>query len=291
MLQLKEYGCPNMVSKLRAVLVRSPEFAWGKDNFEQWGYLRTPNISVAKEEHIQLVQILEDEGINVFQHDQPINNKWDSIYTYDPTFIMERGVILLNMGKKLRRGEEVPLGQKLEDLGIPTYYTLKNDAYLEGGDTLRLTDRILAVGITYRTNQEGINQLTTTLERFVDEVIEVQLPHYLGPSLVLHLMSVISMVDYHKAVVYPKLTPISFLRTLKQLNIEWVETTPEEFLTHGCNVLALAPGKCLVVDGNPITRKRLETIGCDVLTYQGDEITQNGGGGPTCLTLPLLRRD
>ncbi|MFQ6126613.1 MAG: dimethylarginine dimethylaminohydrolase family protein [Candidatus Heimdallarchaeota archaeon] len=288
---LREYGCRNMVSKLRAVLVRSPEKDWGTEGYQAWGYFHAPDLKTVKEEHMQFVQTLKDEGIQIFQHDTPLKNKWDATYVYDPAFICDQGAITLRMGKKLRRGEETPLGQKLAELGIPTVYTLHDPACLEGGDTLRLTNNILAIGETYRTNSEGIRQLRIALEGLINRFIIVQLPHYKGPAHVLHLMSLINLVDHFKAVIYPKLIPVSFLKTLKELNFDCVETPSEEFLTQACNVLALEPGKCLMVEGNPITRKRLEAAGCEVLTYKGEEITQNGGGGPTCLTLPLLRHD
>ena len=290
-MSLKEFGCRNMVSKLRAVLVRSPKHDWGTEGFQAWGYYHVPDLKTAKEEHEQFVQILKDEGIKIFQHDISLKNKWDAAYVYDPAFICDQGAITLRMGKELRRGEEVPLGQKLTELGIPTIYALHDPACLEGGDTLRLTNNILAIGETYRTNRKGIQQLKTALKGLVDRLIIVQLPHYQGPAHVLHLMSLINLVDHFKAVIYPKLIPVNFLKILKELNFDWIETPPEEFRTQACNVLALEPGKCLMVEGNPITRKRLEAAGCEVLTYKGEEITQNGGGGPTCLTLPLLRRD
>ena len=68
-----------------------------------------------------------------------------------------------------------------------------------------------------------------------------------------------------------------------------VEVPDEEFDSMGCNVLALAPGSCLMLEGNPITRKRLEAAGAEVICYQGEEISRKGCGGPTCLTRPLLR--
>jgi arginine deiminase len=57
----------------------------------------------------------------------------------------------------------------------------------------------------------------------------------------------------------------------------------------GANVLALAPGKCVMLDGNPRTRARLEQAGADVHVYRGLEISVKGGGGPTCLTRPVRR--
>ena len=61
------------------------------------------------------------------------------------------------------------------------------------------------------------------------------------------------------------------------------------FESMGANVLALAPGKCVMLEGNPVTRRRLEASGCEVLTYEGSEVSLKAEGGPTCLTRPILR--
>jgi N-dimethylarginine dimethylaminohydrolase len=47
----------------------------------------------------------------------------------------------------------------------------------------------------------------------------------------------------------------------------------EEFDTLGANILALAYGNCLTLEGNPITRRRLEEAGCQVVTYKGNDIS------------------
>ena len=57
----------------------------------------------------------------------------------------------------------------------------------------------------------------------------------------------------------------------------------------GCNVLAISPRECIMVQGNPKTEKALVKAGCNVTAYQGENISVFGGGGPTCLTRPLLR--
>jgi arginine deiminase len=56
-----------------------------------------------------------------------------------------------------------------------------------------------------------------------------------------------------------------------------------------CNVLAVAPRKCIMLAGNPITQARLEAAGVQVWTYEGSDISIKGAGGPTCLTRPFLR--
>jgi arginine deiminase len=68
-----------------------------------------------------------------------------------------------------------------------------------------------------------------------------------------------------------------------------VEVPDEEYPTMGPNVLALAPRRCLMIEGNPVTKRRLEAAGCEVLTYRGEELSLKAEGGPTCLTRPILR--
>jgi len=127
------------------------------------------------------------------------------------------------------------------------------------------------------------------LEPLGIEIITVDLPHYKGPSDVFHLMSILSPVDINLAIVYSPLMPIAFRQKLMERGYQLVEVPDEEFDSMGCNVLALSPRDCLMLSGNPLTRAALEKSGCEVTVYQGDEISIKGGGGPTCLTRPILR--
>ena len=76
---------------------------------------------------------------------------------------------------------------------------------------------------------------------------------------------------------------------LGELGVGLVEVPEEEYPTLGCNVLAVRPGVVIVADGNPVTRHRLEAAGCEVHAIPLGEIGENGSGGPTCLTRPILR--
>ena len=69
-----------------------------------------------------------------------------------------------------------------------------------------------------------------------------------------------------------------------------VEICEEEFATMAPNVLAIAPRKCLMLEGNPVTQQRLMDAGCEVHTYKGNEISLKAEGGATCLTRPILRK-
>ena len=127
-------------------------------------------------------------------------------------------------------------------------------------------------------------------EAFPDvEVIAFDLPHWVGASEVMHLMSLISPLDRDLAVVYPRIAPVRLMELLAERGIEIVEVPDEEFETMGSNVLALGPRRALALEGNDETRRRMEKAGVEVVTYKGDHISRLGDGGPTCLTRPLLR--
>ena len=147
----------------------------------------------------------------------------------------------------------------------------------------------MAVGHTYRTNTEGIKQLKQLLEPRGIEVIVVELPHYKGKEDVFHLISILSLIAKDLAVIYSPLMPIKFRNELLNRGFLFVEVPEDEFETMGCNVLAVAPRKCIMVAGNPKTKAALIKAGCEVMDYKGEEISIKGGGGPTCLTRPLVR--
>ena len=213
----------------------------------------------------------------------------DAIYVFDPAIVTDHGAIILSMGKPERRGEEAAMARCLEALGVPILYTLHGGARAEGGDLLRLDHDTLAVGQGFRTNAEGLQQLREALNEIGVRVLPVELPYYTGPEACLHLLSLISIVDRQVAVVYPPLLAVPFWQELKRRDFKLIEVPDAEFATMGPNVLALAPGRCLMLEGNPITRQRLEEAGCQVMTYRGNEISLKAEGGPTCLTRPVLR--
>ena len=145
------------------------------------------------------------------------------------------------------------------------------------------------MGQGFRTNAEGLRQLRVILSGIGVEVLPVELPYFTGPAACLHLLSLISLVDHDLAVIYPPLLAVPFWKTLRDRCVRLVEVPAEEFPSMGPNVLALAPGRCLMLEGNPVTRRRLEEAGCEVLTYKGREISLKAEGGPTCLTRPVWR--
>lgn len=212
----------------------------------------------------------------------------DSIYIRDASVMCAKGAILCRMGKPQREAEPAALAECYRSLGIPIAGVIEPPGTLEGGDVTWLGPRLPAVGRGYRTNDEGIRQLREILGDTIDALAVAPLPHYRGPGDVFHLMSILSPVDHNLAVVYSPLMAVTFREALLALDYTLVEVPPEEFDSMGANVLALSPRRCLMVDGNPKTRAALERAGAEVLVYEGSEISIKGGGGPTCLTRPVL---
>lgn len=225
--------------------------------------------------------------VEFLQNDERTN--LDSIYVRDASIATPRGMILCRMGKAARQAEPSVQGAELRARGVNVIGAIQPPGQIEGGDLVWFDDHTLAAGRGYRTNDEGIRQLSALVGPGVD-VFTVPLPHYRGPSDVFHLMSIISPVDRDLAVVYSPLMPVPFREWLIGRGITLVEVPESEFDSMGANVLAVAPRQCVMVRGNPVTKSRLEDAGATVHEYEGVEISLKGGGGPTCLTRPISRQ-
>lgn len=284
----KAYGGQTMWEPLRRVMVRRPDQAFGDADPTRWHYTAKPDLVNACREHQALVETVMQSGAEILWHDEPLSDHADAIFCHDPVLVADCGAILLRMGKPLRRGEEAALGAALAKAGVPTAGKLEGDALAESGDLMWVDHNTLAAGIGFRTNYKGVAQLRRILGSSA-EVVPVELPYYTGPDACLHLMSMISMVDRDLAVAYPALLPVPFVQLLESKGIQLVEVPESEFLTMATNVLALAPRRCVMLEGNPITRGRLEAHGCSVTTYRGQEVSLKAEGGATCLTRPVLR--
>jgi|TARA_B110000503_G_scaffold54410_1_gene87373 N-dimethylarginine dimethylaminohydrolase len=280
--------------KLASVYLKSAEssFRSEKELLEQWEelqFLSKPNFEQSLKEYNAFHLFFINKNIETYFFPADQKTWIDSIYCRDASIATDFGIIICNMGKKGRIQEpkaqlETYLQNTVKILGEITF-----PGTLEGGDVAWLDQNTLAVGHTYRTNEEGIRQLIALLHPKGIEVIVVELPHYKGEEDVFHLMSILSPIDKNLAVVYSPLIPIKFRNELLRRGFQLIEVPDEEFESMGCNVLAVAPRDCVMVDGNPVTKKLLEQAGCQVVAYKGDEISVKGGGGPTCLTRPMKR--
>lgn len=283
-----------MYGTLRRVLLKRPRDAFrdAASVESQWrdlAFTGPPDLERAEREFDGFLRMLQEAGVEPLFLPADEGTGLDSLYTHDPVLVGPRGAIALRMGKPARRNEPAAAARFLESLGLPLVGAVSGEGAVEGGDVAWIAERTVAVGDGYRTNAEGIRQLRAILGDSVDEVFAVPLPHWNGPRECLHLLSLLSPLDRDLLVVYARLLPVPFLRLLRDHGFALVEVPDDEFDTLGPNVLALGPRRCLVVEGSPRTRARLERAGVEVASFPGEEICLKGSGGPTCLTRPILR--
>ncbi len=289
-------GRQNETGTLRKVLVKHPRDAFRSRDYilEHWdnlNYLRPPDFSRAVREFDNFIRILEDAGAEICFLPQDERAGLDSIYVRDASLVSDRGIIFARMGKAARVGEPEAAADYFIQEHIPILGGITGTGRLEGGDAAWLDRKTLAVGEGYRTNDEGIRQLWNLLRHMDVDILSVALPHWHGPGDVLHLMSILSPVGPKTALVYSRLMAVPFRKELLNRGFTLIEVPDEEYASMGGNVLCLGPGRCLMLSGNPQTRRKLEKAGYDVTEYEGKEISIPGSGGPTCLTRPLLRDD
>ncbi len=283
-----------MIEEMTYVIVKHPRHSHVDQPHvdAQWQalhYLDRPDFGRVLAEYEQFVGILNGFGLEIGTLPHADGVGLDSIYTHDPVVITNRGAILCTMGKAARLGEAEAFAAYLRSVNVPILGRIESPGTLEGGDVCWIDERTVAVGEGYRSNAEGIRQFRALLGDEVDEVIPVPLPHWNGPDECLHLLSFISPVDHDLAVVYSRLMPVPFRQWLIARGIRLIEVPDEEYDSFACNVLAVSPGKVIMIAGNPVTQGRLEAAGVEVHTFPGQDLCIKGGGGPTCLTRPMAR--
>ena len=298
------------VGRLRTVLVKSPRAAFRNPasisrEWQPLNFVAPPDLDRACAEHDRFVALLRTTGADVHFLPADDSTTLDSLYARDASIVCAHGMILCRMGKQARQHEPEAQSLALASmmLDVPVVGRIEPPGLLEGGDLVWFDEKTVVIGLGYRTNAEGVLQFRRLASVGSPagahvafgpsgdalEIIEVPLPHWRGESDVMHLMSLISPVDRDLAVVYSPLLPVPFRQWLVERGIHLVEVPDEEFDTMATNVLALAPRRCVMLDGNPKTRDALERAGAEVLIYEGEEISVKGAGGPTCLTRPIAR--
>jgi N-dimethylarginine dimethylaminohydrolase len=285
----------SMVGALERVLVCSPRTAgWNQpDRTAHWqelGFLHAPGFEQAQSQHETLCRELKSAGAEVVDMLPAPALSLDAVYAHDASLATDYGLIVMRPGKPNRVAEGPHHGEFCATLEIPTLGTIAPPATTEAGDIVWLDSKTLLIGQGYRTNAAGIHQMRGLLAPKGVEVLSAPLPYGPGPSACLHLMSLISLLDEHTALVDLPWLAVQTVELLKSCGFQFIEIDPSERDTLACNVLALGQNRLLALEENRNTNARLRQAGFDLRTFPGRELCIHGGGGPTCLTRPLLRR-
>src|SRR5882762_412263 len=191
----------------------------------------------------------------------------DSMFVEDPAIVLDELAVILPLGTETRRREAPSLAQALAAFRKLEYVTLPGT--LEGGDVLRI-GRKLFVGVTRRSNAEGIRQLAAILSPYNYEVIAVPV------TGCLHLKSAVTHLGRNTL-----LANRAWFDTNPLTGHEWIDTDPSE--PHAANALALA-GTIIFPASFPRTRARLEARGFHATPLDISEL-QKAESGLTCSSL------
>ncbi len=287
-----QFGVDSMALPLRRVAMRRPGAILRADH-ERWHYARRLDAERLLAQFDELTALVEASGAEiVWLPDCAGDDLADSIFTYDPSFVVPAGAVILRPGKELRMGEADLHAAFHADAGIPVIGRIEAPGCFEGGDCFWLDETTLAIGRGFRTNDAGIEQFADIVGAHGIELAVYDLPYHRGPDACLHLMSVVSALDADLALVHAPLLPTALYERMRDMGYALVDAPPAEFeasLGLNLNVLATAPREVIAVDGFPGTVAAMRAAGCTVTTFVADELCIPCEGGPTCLTRPLLR--
>lgn len=286
------FGGSSSVAPLRRVAMRRPGAILAADH-ERWHYTKPLDPEALAEQYEVFAKLVEHSGAEILWLDDADDDLADSVFTYDPSFAVPGGAVVLRPGKPLRAGEADVHAAFYDDVGVPVLGRIQAPGVFEGGDCFWLDATTLAVGRGFRTNQAGIDQMAAIVAPLDVTIEAYDLPYHLGPEACLHLMSVVSVLDGDLALVHPPLMPTALYQRMVDLGYTLLEAPADEFnasLGLNLNVLATAPRQVIAIDGFDGTLALMRGAGCEVTTFDGDELCIPCEGGPTCLTRPLLRR-
>lgn len=293
---IHEFGVSSSVAPLRKVAMRRPGAMLTADH-ERWHYTKPLDADAVASQYEEFARLVAASGAEIVwipagDPSGAVDDLADSVFTYDPSFAVPGGAVVLRPGKALRAGEADLHAEFYDDVGVPVVGRIEAPGVFEGGDCFWLDATTLAVGRGFRTNRSGVDQMAAIVAPLGITIEAYDLPYHLGPDACLHLMSVVSVLDDDLALAHPPLMPTALYQRMIDMGYTLLEAPADEFdasLGLNLNVLATAPRQIIAIDGFHGTLALMRDAGCVVTTFDGDELCIPCEGGPTCLTRPLLR--
>jgi len=222
----------------------------------------------AVEQHRAYEECLRELGVTVVS--LPAEPEFpDSMFVEDPVVVVDEVAIMTRMGVESRRKESESLATVLARFRPLRW--MRPPATLEGGDVLHV-GQTLFVGLSARTNREGILQLATELARFGYSVCPVEVHGCL------HLKSACCSIGDQKMLANRDWFDASVIR-----GFDIIDVPPNE--PRAANVLAI--GETVLVPASfPATAEMLARLGREVRTLDISELMK-AEAGLTCSSILL----
>lgn len=234
------------------------------------------NLEKARSQHRAYEKLLEKLGARIIS--LPAEPALpDSMFVEDPAIVLDELAVIFSLGAASRRPEAASLAEALARFRTLAYVNLPGT--LEGGDILRVGSRLF-VGVSSRSNAEGIRQLTTLLAPYGYKVIPVPV------TGCLHLKSAVTYLGRRqapgsRATFATLLANRAWFDTQPFSGFEWIDVDPAE--PHAANALALH-GTVIFPASFPKTRSRIESAEFSVTSLDISEL-QKAESGLTCSSL------
>ena len=246
-------------------------------------------------------------------------------FTRDPFAMIGNGVSINRM-YSVTRNRETIYGEYIfkyhpDFEGTPEYYSRYNTFHIEGGDILNINDKVLAIGISQRTEPDAIDAIAKNIfesDSPIETILAFNIPN---SRAFMHLDTVFTQIDYDKFTVHPGiLGPLTVFEITPDgkggIKVKEMHDTLEEILeayigipvelipcgggdriaaereqwNDGSNTLCIAPGTIVVYERNDVTNAVLKEKGLTVLEMPSAELSR-GRGGPRCMSMPIWRED
>lgn len=267
----------NEGDKLSRVIVCTPRHDYFcVNNLKAQNIHKIADPEKAGKQHDNLKLIIKESGCEVIDAPE-LTNHPNSVFTRDVALCTPNGYIKLRMGLEARRGEGEWMSSLLESLGEPCAGEIEAPGTVEGGD-ITLAGSVAFIGISERTNEEGIIQISSILR---DMKYEIRTVNITGSYL--HLGSILSAIGPEQVLCCKGIFPDGFFNGFDTIEISCKGTSNGNVICLGNNELIANSAE------NMETIHVLEKKG---YTVHGIDLSEfrKGGGGPTCLILPLERK-
>lgn len=219
-------------------------------------------------EHDDYLQALTKAGLNTVVLPK-MEQFPDSVFVEDAALCLDNKVVLLRPGAASRLGEAAALEPDLLEI-FDAVVKLPGQGHVDGGDVL-LTDSVAFIGLSERTDQEGISALTPILDA---HGYTVKIVH--TPVGVLHFKSDCGLLD-NKTIFSTRILARS--GCFEGFNV--IEAPQGE--EAAANLIRINDF-VLVRAGFPKTRALLEQCGYKTLTVATEQAAKIDGG-LSCLSL------
>lgn len=240
--------------------------------------------------------ILAGQGVNVHRiEDRPFHYPDPSaetpplnlLYASDLVLATAEGLIIGRMASCVRAGEEKYIARLAANLGMPILATIAGDATFEASDAVWIAPDLVYVGIGYRTNTAGFEQLRRILAPLGIGTEAVVLPPH-GQ----HLQGILRLTDASTAVVRSEVAPPALEQRLKQRGMKVVAIRESHAVTYGqiMNFIVLDAQRILTCQRDAAVDDAYRKAGIHVIDVADVSELLKGAGGLAC-ALATLRRD